>query len=147
MNCKFYNSFNPHPPVLFFYSEFSKWNYKRKRRQQEQGWLCSSYVLCACMKVLLYCFVSLSLPSSRSRPGPATVCHAVRPPGSWRRSAPQAPEQNTLRAPPPEPADPSHAPTPTAAQHTTTGEAQAADPPGQGMEQWRHTLICIHKKK
>lgn len=91
--------------------------------------------------------IFVALTSSRSRFSPTTVWPPVRSPDTWRCSDPQTPEQDTLRAPPPEPADPSHTSPPTTAQHTTTGEAQTANPPGQGMEKWRHTLICIHEKE
>lgn len=73
------------------------------------------------------------LSSLRSRPSPATVCPPVRSPDSRRLSAPQAPEQNALGAPSPEPAGPAHASPATAAQHTAAGEAQTANTPGKGQ--------------
>lgn len=84
--------------------------------------------------VILYTILCPSILSSlRSRPSPATVCPPVRSPDPRRLSAPQAPEQNTLGAPSPEPAGPAHTSAATAAQHTAAGEAQTADTPGKGQ--------------
>lgn len=106
-----------------------------------------------------FLFITLSLGSSRPRLRSASVCAAVGPPVCWRCSITQAPEQSTLRTPSSESPRASHTSPTTTAQHTTTGEAQTADTPGQGRNTcapfiavWDHTWsplchICIKTDK
>lgn len=77
--------------------------------------------------------IRFCLISPRSGSDPAPVCPPAGPAGSSRRTAPQAPEQDALGASPPEPAGPARAPAAAAAQHAAAGEAQAANPPGEGQ--------------
>lgn len=86
-----------------------------------------------CQNKSIFFFFLFCRISPRSGSSPAPICPPVGPSSSSRRTAPQAPEQNPLGASPPEPAGPARTPAAAAAQHAAAGEAQAANPPGEGQ--------------